>query len=139
VGEHVESLLVNLLTAGSAERDAPASSVARPGITPGFVRRAEDVMIARLGSPLQLADLADAVGVPVRTLCDGFMRFRQTSPMHYLRQIRLDRARELILATSADVRIAGIALDCGFTHFGRFAQSYKERFGESPSRTARLR
>jgi AraC-like DNA-binding protein len=139
VGEHVESLLVNLLAAGSAERDAPASSVARPGITPGFVRRAEDVMIARLGSPLQLADLADAVGVPVRTLCDGFMRFRQTSPMHYLRQIRLDRARELILATSADVRIAGIALDCGFTHFGRFAQSYKERFGESPSRTARLR
>jgi transcriptional regulator GlxA family with amidase domain len=103
------------------------------------VRRAEDLMIARLGSPLQLADLAEAVGVPVRTLCDGFLRFRDTSPMQHLRQIRLERARETILTTSSDVRIASIALDCGFTHFGRFAQAYKERFGESPSRTVRLR
>jgi len=139
VGAHVESLLVNLLAAGSAECGAPAASIPRPGITPGFVRRAEDVMIARLGSPLQLADLADAVGMPVRTLCDGFMRFRQSSPMHFLRQVRLESAREIILATPADVRIASIALDCGFTHFGRFAQSYKDRFGESPSQTARLR
>ncbi|MFP3605874.1 anthranilate 1,2-dioxygenase regulatory protein AndR [Paraburkholderia sp. SIMBA_053] len=139
VGAHVESLLVNLLAAGSAERDAPATSIAHPGIMPGFVRRAEEVMIARLGSPLQLADIAEAVGVPVRTLCDGFLRFRRTSPMHYLRQIRLERAREIILATSADLRIASIALDCGFTHFGRFAQSYKARFGESPSQTIRRR
>ncbi|MGF6768281.1 AraC-like DNA-binding protein [Paraburkholderia sp. GAS199] len=138
VGEHVESLLVNLLAVGSSEWDASVLAVPRQGATPGFVRRAEDLMAARLGSPLQLADLAEAVGVPVRTLCDGFMRFRQTSPMQYLRQIRLQRARETILATSSDVRIARIALDCGFAHFGRFAQSYKERFGESPSQTARL-
>jgi transcriptional regulator GlxA family with amidase domain len=46
---------------------------------------------------------------------------------------------QIILATPADVRIASIALNCGFTHFGRFAQSYKDRFGESPSQTARLR
>ncbi|PYE25584.1 AraC family transcriptional regulator [Paraburkholderia silvatlantica] len=139
VGEHVESLLVNLLAAGSTEWDASFSSSPRKTATPGFVRRAEDLMIASLGSPMQLADLAEAAGVPVRTLCDGFMRFRQTSPMQYLRQVRLERARETILATSAEVRIAHIALDCGFTHFGRFAQSYKERFGESPSQTGRLR
>ncbi|MBW0449651.1 AraC family transcriptional regulator [bacterium M00.F.Ca.ET.228.01.1.1] len=139
VGEHVESLLVNLLTAGCTQNDAPAAATSRPGVTPGFVRRAEEIMVARLASPLQLADLAEAVGVPVRTLCDGFLRFRQTSPMHFLRQIRLERARETILATSADVRIAGIALDCGFTHFGRFAQSYRERFGELPSQTVRSR
>ncbi|MBB2930612.1 anthranilate 1,2-dioxygenase regulatory protein AndR [Paraburkholderia silvatlantica] len=136
VGAHVESLLINLLTAGPF--DVPAPRV-RQAVMPAFIRRAEDEMIARLATPLSLAELAAAVGVPVRTLCAGFLRFRQTSPIQYLRQLRLDHARQTIRATAAHVRIADIALDCGFTHFGRFAQSYRERFGELPSQTVRKR
>ncbi|HEX2431520.1 MAG TPA: helix-turn-helix domain-containing protein, partial [Aestuariivirgaceae bacterium] len=30
-----------------------------------------------------------------------------------------------------------IAYDCGFGHLGEFAQSYRLRFGESPSETLR--
>jgi transcriptional regulator GlxA family with amidase domain len=32
-------------------------------------------------------------------------------------------------------RIADIALNCGFTHLGRFAIAYSEKFGELPSET----
>ncbi|MGT2475320.1 hypothetical protein [Paraburkholderia terrae] len=36
-----------------------------------------------------------------------------------------------------DVRVATIALDSAFTHFGPFDQAYRERFGELPSETPR--
>jgi AraC-like DNA-binding protein len=136
VGAHVEALLVSLLNAGQlGDMTQCGTRVA----VPGFVRRAEELMRTQLSAPLLLSDIADAAGVPVRTLCDGFQQFRQTSPMQYLKQLRLDRARQAILDCPVEVRIAGIALDCGFSHLGRFALSYKERFGESPSDTARRR
>lgn len=135
VGENVESLLINLLTTDSI--DPVTYAARRHTVTPAFVRQAEDVIMAGLASPLSLTALADAVGVPVRTLCGGFLRFRQTSPMQYLRQMRLERARDTIRATDAGVLISAIALDCGFTHFGRFSRAYKERFGELPSQTTR--
>ncbi|QGZ66166.1 anthranilate 1,2-dioxygenase regulatory protein AndR [Paraburkholderia acidisoli] len=137
VGANVESLLLNLLTVASVEPALPHARHAT--ITPSFVRRAEDLMMASLAAPLSLTDLADTVGVPVRTLCGGFLRFRQTSPMQYLRQMRLERARDVIRSTPAGRLISAIALDCGFTHFGRFSQAYKERFGELPSQTPRAR
>ncbi|OXH85552.1 AraC family transcriptional regulator, partial [Burkholderia multivorans] len=56
-------------------------------------------------------------------------------PMQYLRAKRLEHARELLLGATPERRIADIALDCGFTHLGRFALAYRERFGESPSDT----
>lgn len=90
---------------------------------------------AQFAQPLQLADIAQAAGVPERTLRDGFLQFRGMSPMQYLRKLRLDRARELLRAAAPDRRIAEIALDCGFAHFGRFAIAYRERFGELPSAT----
>ncbi|WP_429861090.1 helix-turn-helix domain-containing protein, partial [Burkholderia cenocepacia] len=50
-----------------------------------------------------------------------------------LRAPRLDHARELLRGSTSERRIADIALDCGFTHLGRFAIAYREKFGESPS------
>lgn len=136
VGSNVEALLVSLLDAG---RTNSAQHYADRVGVPGFVRRAEELMHAQLSAPLRLIDIAEAAGVPVRTLCDGFLHFRQTSPMQYLKQLRLERARQAILESPSDVRIASIALDCGFSHLGRFAISYRERFGELPSDSVRKR
>lgn len=133
VGAHVESLLVSLL----CSHDADNAALPKPAIAPLFVRRAEEFMAANFAAPLQLQEIASAAGVPVRTLSEGFLRFRQTSPMSLLRLMRLDRAREAIRESTPDVRVATIALDCGFAHFGRFAQGYRDRFGELPSETPR--
>ena len=73
------------------------------------------------------------------TLRDGFQQFRGVSPMQYVRQLRLERARNALRAAPSDVRVAEIALDCGFAHLGRFAMVYKAMFGESPSETLRGR
>ncbi|HEM8497265.1 AraC family transcriptional regulator [Burkholderia multivorans] len=132
VASQLEHLLIDLLIEGHPPSVLPA---ARHDPVPGFVRRAQEFVDAHYAQPLQLADIVRAADVPERTLRDAFLQFRGTSPMQYLRAKRLEHARELLLGATPERRIAEIALDCGFTHLGRFALAYRERFGESPSDT----
>lgn len=82
--------------------------------------------------------LARLAGVSVRTLQEGFQRFRGRTPSQISRDLRLDRARTALLDGDGD-NVTAVALDSGFSHLGRFAQSYAERFGETPSQTIRRR
>jgi AraC-like DNA-binding protein len=63
--------------------------------------------------------------------------------MRYLRDRRLDHARDRLTGGDRAPTVAEAALEAGFTHLGRFSQVYRERFGETPSnglkRTARTR
>lgn len=135
IATEIERLLISLLLAGQ-----PWQSLghARPGgrvVSPSCVRRAEAFMEANVARPVRLADIAAAAGVPVRTLLDGFQRFRQRSPMQRLKEMRLDRAHAQLLAGDGNATVAEIALDCGFLHFGRFSEAYRRRFGSAPSTT----
>jgi AraC-like DNA-binding protein len=89
-----------------------------------------------------LADLARFAGTSARSLQYGFQERYGTTPMRYLRQVRLDRARDDLAQDHGSV--ADVAYHWGFTNLGRFARAYRDRFGEFPggtlsrSRTARL-
>jgi AraC-like DNA-binding protein len=143
VAAELERLMLHLLLQGQAwveSRPAPMAvppSLASPARGPasGCVRRAENFIEAHADEPLRLADIARAAGVPARTLVDAFRRFRDTSPMQHLRDVRLDRARDRLRRADPGTRVADVALDCGFAHLGRFSQVYQQRFGESPSST----
>ncbi|MGU7783050.1 anthranilate 1,2-dioxygenase regulatory protein AndR [Burkholderia sp. PU8-34] len=132
VASQLEHLLIDLLIEGHPPSAVPPS---RHDPAPGFVRRAQEFVAAHYAQPLQLADIVGAAGVPERTLRDAFIQFRGMSPMQYLRHARLEHARDLLRAAGSERRIADIALDCGFTHLGRFAIAYRETFGELPSET----
>ena len=88
---------------------------------------------ANAANPIAVADLTGASQVSMRTLFQHFRDFVGVPPMRYLRDVRLDRAREE-LARGGTVTEA--ALRCGFSHLGRFAGAYRRRFGESPPETA---
>jgi AraC-like DNA-binding protein len=96
------------------------------------VRRAESYMRSNVSRNIRLEDIAKAAGVSVRTLQTSVMRDRHVTPMQYLRNLRLDAARERLLAGSS---VSEAALDAGFSHQGRFAHYYRGRFGHSPSST----
>jgi AraC-like DNA-binding protein len=88
--------------------------------------------------PLTVTDMARVAGVSIRSLQDGFKKYVGMSPTDYLRDIRLVRVREDLLSErSVNSSISDIAFSWGFTHLGRFAKSYQERFGELPSETVR--
>ncbi|MEM8905500.1 MAG: AraC family transcriptional regulator [Actinomycetota bacterium] len=103
------------------------------------VRQARDHIDQNLSRPLAVEDIAAAVEVSVRTLQNNFRADLGQTPTSYIRNRRLERAR----ADLADARpgtgvtVTDVALRWGFTHLGRFAVVYRNRFGESPSQTLR--
>ncbi|RZI96870.1 MAG: AraC family transcriptional regulator, partial [Haliea sp.] len=135
IAVEIERLLVHLLLAGQSWTDAAPAVPAGRSTAPACVRRAESFIHDHADEPLRLADIATAADVPARTLLDAFQRFRQHSPMQYLREVRLEVAHRRLRDADAATTVAAVALDCGFLHLGRFAQAYRERFGESPSAT----
>jgi AraC-like DNA-binding protein len=134
VAVELERLLVLLLLAGQPHHSQQRTHTS---LLPRTVRRAEAFIAEHAAEPLTLADIADAAGVPVRTLLQSFRRFRDTSPMQLVREARIDMSRDLLLRAGATERVADIALSCGFVNLGRFASAYRERFGETPSQTLR--
>jgi AraC-like DNA-binding protein len=103
------------------------------------VKRAIDYIEANLTSPIGLAEITAAAGVPGRTLLEHFRRYKGTSPMGYLRRARYARVREALRSGESGERVTDIALSMGFNHMGRFSVEYRRRFGESPSETLRQR
>jgi transcriptional regulator GlxA family with amidase domain len=81
--------------------------------------------------------LADAAGVGVRALEDGFRRYVGRSPTAHLRHVRLDRVHAELSAARPGTTVGEVAYRWGFTHLDRFAGAYAKRFGETPSATLR--
>ena len=107
-------------------------------IQPRSVVKAKEFMDEHYAEKLSVIDIAKQVGVSARSLQKGFQQFEHTSPMLYLRKLRLRRARELIMfshSQGADIKISDIAMRCGFYHFGHFSKLYVNAFGETPSST----
>jgi AraC-like DNA-binding protein len=105
-------------------------------LAPRYIRAVEDYIDAHLADPIGLDDLLAVSGSSARTLQTSFLRYRGTTPMRFLRDRRLDHARTEILRRPG-VRVTDIAIECGFSHLGRFARQYGVRFGEAPSHTRR--
>jgi len=83
-----------------------------------------------------VGELADRVHSSVRALEEGFRKHLDTTPMAYLRQVRLTRVHsELRMADPTTNTVARIANRWGFKHLGRFASVYRDCFGELPAET----
>jgi AraC-like DNA-binding protein len=97
--------------------------------------RAEEFIAANLAEALTPTLIARA-GMSVRALHYAFRHNRACTPGEFVRERRLDRARDL-LADQAGRTVTEVALDCGFNHMGDFSAAYRRRFGETPSQTLR--
>ena len=128
------SIVDALLTSLPHDQSA-AMSGAAADILPRHVKRAvryiDQHFAEEVGVPL-LAEIAES---SERSLYEGFRNFLHVSPQHYLTEVRLKAARDMLLAGGQQV--AAVARLCGFRHLGRFASLYRERYQEYPSETAR--
>lgn len=133
----LEEMAMLLLLTEQPHNHAALGHAAPPLPAPRHVRRAEEFMRAHLGEPLTLAQIAAASGTSIRSLTAGFRQFRQTTPMRWLHEQRLQAVRRHLQQARPDESVSSIALHCGFGHLGRFAGDYISRFGEAPSATLR--
>lgn len=106
---------------------------------PRRLKRAIEYMYANVSRSITVADIAREAGTSVRALQASFQQFKATTPLNYLRMIRLEGARKALADDTNSLSIADIARNWGFSHMGRFAAAYYEAFGETPSETAKMR
>ncbi|QCP84706.1 AraC family transcriptional regulator [Cereibacter sphaeroides] len=111
-----------------AQPDRPAASAGARR-----VRQAIALMRAAHAEPISIAALARELGCSSRSLQTAFREAGHPTPQEVLAAIRLDAARARLLSGDSDV--TDCALDSGITHLGRFAQAYRQRFGERPKDT----
>ncbi len=133
---HVEALVLDGLLLG--QRHSHSETAVRDGTTRigAAIRHAVDLIEERPSEPWTTLRLATEVHLSVRALQEGFRRDLDTSPMTYLRQVRLRRARDVLQAAGRDTTtVRAVATRLGILHMSRFAAAYREAFGESPSDT----
>jgi len=136
MGRQIEAaLMTGLLEAHHHSHSGALHRSRNHDLTPRLVRQAEDYMLSHMDRPLALEDVAEAVGVSTRALQYAFRRFRDTSPMAVLRAARLERAHRDLQGARPGTTVTDIAMRWGFTHFGRFAEVYRARFGCTPRQT----
>ena len=101
------------------------------------VRRSLEYIEQHLAEPISLADLSRHSGMSARSIQAGFRDDLRTTPISYIRDRRLDRARETLMQALPEdgVTVTEVAQHWGFGHLGSFAVLYRKRFGESPSQT----
>lgn len=135
IAAHLEQMIcVGLLTAWAGHADVDLEQGARSA-APYYVRRAEMFMEENARSLPTLTEVASATGVSVRALSGAFCRFRNMTPMAFLREQRLQGIRKDLLTSPEATTVSAIASSWGYFNFGVFAKSYKKRFGELPSET----
>ncbi|QOZ84663.1 GlxA family transcriptional regulator [Chromobacterium haemolyticum] len=89
-------------------------------------------MESNIENPRSLEHLAAELGVSLRHLERLFKRYLSTTPAQYYLDLRLRRARELLLQTNMTVMEVTVA--CGFLSSSHFSKSYRGLFGYPPSR-----
>ena len=85
---------------------------------------------------VNVLELAQIAGVPLRQLQHDFKTYTGMSPAQWLRLRRLNGARRELLS-SAQTTVAEVAMNWSFWHLGRFSNSYRALFKELPSETLR--
>jgi AraC-like DNA-binding protein len=105
---------------------------------PVLLRRAIEFIDANVARDISLADIAEAVHVTPRAVQYMFRRHLDTTPMQYLRRLRLQYAHQELLASDRmQDTVTAIAARWGFMHTGRFAVLYRQTYGQSPHTTLR--
>ncbi|MBB4744277.1 AraC-like DNA-binding protein [Actinoplanes octamycinicus] len=133
-----EALVTGLLLAADHRYRGPLEQRTPALAAPGAIRRVVEAMRAQPGRPFTVADLGEIAGVGARSLQQSFARYVGMPPMTYLRQLRLGLVHECLRAADpATTTVAQVAYRYGFTHLGRFAVAYRERYNVSPSETLR--
>ncbi|MDH3666276.1 MAG: GlxA family transcriptional regulator [Paracoccaceae bacterium] len=82
--------------------------------------------------PISPSELAKSVNMSTRQLERLFRRYLNRSPKRYYMELRLEKARNLLLQT--DMSVINVALACGFTSPSHFSKCYRSHFNRTPYR-----
>ncbi|MCK5750047.1 MAG: helix-turn-helix domain-containing protein [Oricola sp.] len=124
--QSITDVFYNLLSLALADRNVNAENDAL------LINRLTGLVKARVCDPdFRPSNLADELGVSIRTVQNAFARIGAT-PSSFILDQRLDRAADRLIA-APQLSITSIAYESGFNDCSYFTRCFKQKFGLSPS------
>lgn len=115
---------------GVSQRKPTYNADSTNDMLPPVVREAVEIFATHISDPLNVADVANAVGVSVRQVERLFKKTTGKTPLHYYRAMRMNAARQLVLYSKESMM--QIALSVGYASSTPMIQNYMEVFGIHP-------
>jgi transcriptional regulator GlxA family with amidase domain len=123
-----EELVVERIREGSERQRIPLQN--RIGSSHPKLTQAVLLMEANIEEPLTTDEIAQHVCVSRRQLERIFKQYLGRVPSQYYLELRLNKARQLLMQTSKS--IIQIGLSCGFSSGPHFSSAYRNFFGVTP-------
>ena len=105
---------------------------ARIGVRHPKLSTVIQMMEANIEEPISPSILAKDVGMSTRQLERLFRRYLNRSPKRYYMELRLQKARNLLMQT--DMSVINVALACGFASPSHFSKCYRSHYDTTPYR-----
>lgn len=116
-----------------SDHDSQRLSVpSRIGVRHEKLAQVINCMESNIEDPISPSTLARDVGLSTRQLERLFRRYLNRSPKRFYMDLRLQKARNLLLQT--DMTVINIALACGFTSPSHFSKCYRAQYETTPYR-----
>jgi transcriptional regulator GlxA family with amidase domain len=134
-GEELASTVADQLVYSSirTDQDTPRLSIpTRIGVRHPKLSQVIQMMEHNLEEPISPAVLAEDVGMSTRQLERLFRRYLNRSPKRYYMELRLQKARNLLMQT--DMSVINVALACGFASPSHFSKCYRAHYSTTPYR-----
>ncbi|MDY8025564.1 AraC family transcriptional regulator [Paenibacillus polymyxa] len=109
---------------------AELAQIAVEGSSTYRIREAIDYIVRNWDQSFRIEDLADTASMSVSSFHRHFKEVTAMSPIQFQKQLRLQEARRLLLAESADA--ADVAFRVGYESSSQFSREYSRMFGAPP-------
>ena len=126
--EVANQMVYNSVRPETAEQKISFQS--RHGMRNEKLAQAVKLMEGNLEEPLPPPVVAERLGITVRQLERLFGRYMNCSPKKFYVDMRLQKARNLLMQTEES--ITAISVACGFNSTAHFTKSFKTQFGAPP-------
>ena len=134
-GEELANVVADQLIYSSirTDQDTQRLSVpARIGVRHPKLSKVIQLMEQNIEEPISPSVLAHDVGMSTRQLERLFRRYLSRSPKRYYMELRLQKARNLLMQT--DMSVINVALACGFASPSHFSKCYRAHYDTTPYR-----
>ena len=134
-GEDVANTVADQLIYSSIRTDQDTQRLSIPtriGVRHPKLSQVIQIMENNIEDPISPAQLATDVGMSTRQLERLFRRYLNRSPKRYYMELRLQKARNLLMQT--DMSVINVALACGFASPSHFSKCYRSHYQTTPYR-----
>ncbi|MGE4325065.1 MAG: GlxA family transcriptional regulator [Pseudodonghicola sp.] len=134
-GEELANAVADQLIYSSIRTDQDTQRLSVPtriGVRHPKLSQVIQMMERNIEEPISPAILARDVGMSTRQLERLFRRYLNRSPKRYYMELRLQKARNLLMQT--DMSVINVALACGFASPSHFSKCYRAHYNTTPYR-----